>query len=75
MKDKIEVKVVEGFCEYNHNGTVLICDVNEGDVITATLNEATDEYFGEDMHGRKVYVGELDFEGNLHLSEGFELNI
>ncbi|MEK3776654.1 hypothetical protein MHB85_19330 [Paenibacillus sp. FSL K6-4396] len=67
---QIKVRCTDPFQAFS--GTNLLYEVKEGDELTADLYEETEEYFATDSQGREVYVGCLDMDGNLVLSE-FEL--
>ncbi|POI16387.1 hypothetical protein C2145_09780 [Bacillus velezensis] len=63
MDTNIRVKVMYDDTVYN----------KWGEIIDAILNEATEEYFGKDRKGRKVFVGSLDMYGRIVLEPGFKL--
>lgn len=67
---QINVRCTDPFQAFS--GTNLLYEVKEGDELTAELYEETEEYYATDSQGREVYVGCLDMDGNLVLSE-FEL--
>ncbi|WP_342490411.1 hypothetical protein [Bacillus sp. FSL R5-0443] len=63
MDTNIRVKVMYDDTVYN----------KWGEIIDATLNEDTEEYFGKDHGGREVFVASLDMYGKLVLEPGFKL--
>ncbi|MEX5481825.1 hypothetical protein ACO9S3_08070 [Bacillus velezensis] len=72
MDTNIRVKVMYDDTVYNKWGEI-INETYAGEIIDAILNEATEEYFGKDRKGRKVFVGSLDMYGKLVLEPGFKL--
>ncbi|WP_337033224.1 hypothetical protein [Paenibacillus illinoisensis] len=68
---QIKVRCIESFQVFNHDGTQLFCEVNEGEVLTAQLHEESEEYCTLDA--RDLCVGHLDFYGKLILDDCFEL--
>ncbi|WP_103111012.1 hypothetical protein [Brevibacillus reuszeri] len=73
MMQHIMVRAIESFTVYNHDGTILEGEVDEGQEFVANLHEETEEYFTKDKYGREIYVGELDRSGALQLDEAFEI--
>jgi hypothetical protein len=67
---QIKVRCIESVQHFF--GRILLCDVKEGDELTADLYEETEEYFATDSQGRELYVGCLDMDGKLVLQD-FEL--
>ncbi|KJR69305.1 hypothetical protein [Bacillus velezensis] len=72
MDTNIRVKVMYDDTVYNKWGEI-INETYAGEIIDAILNEATEEYFGKDRKGCKVFVGSLDMYGKLVLEPGFKL--
>ncbi|MGY0106824.1 hypothetical protein [Bacillus velezensis] len=72
MDTNIRVKVMYDDTVYNKWGEI-INETYAGEIIDAILNEPTEEYFGKDRKGRKVFVGSLDMYGKLVLEPGFKL--
>ncbi|MBP1176751.1 hypothetical protein JOE49_004003 [Paenibacillus sp. PvR133] len=73
MDSKIKVKSVAEFQVFNHDKTVLLCEVGVGDELLAELYEPTGEYFAEDSKGREVYIGRINQEKKLEIDENFDL--
>ncbi|MBG9464207.1 MULTISPECIES: hypothetical protein [Bacillus] len=72
MDTNIRIEVMYDDTVYNKWGEI-INKTYAGDIIDAILNEDTEEYFGKDRKGRKVFVGSLDVYGKLVLEPGFKL--
>ncbi|MNB92480.1 hypothetical protein D3C75_395840 [compost metagenome] len=71
---QIKVRCIESFQEFNHDGTQLLCEVNDGEELIAELHEESEEYYAMDSEGREVCVGYLNPLGTLKLFEdSFEL--
>lgn len=72
MKNSIKVKCVEEFTLHNHDFTKVLADVTVGEYV-AELYKDTEEYFAKDGKDRELFVGEINFDGDLILQDGFEL--
>lgn len=80
IKNKIKVKCIQGFTEYNDKNTEeleVLAEVFEGNEYEAELYTKTDEYFARDHEGREFLVGELKInylsKPNIELGKEFEL--
>lgn len=70
---QIKVKAIEEFEVYNHDQSILLNRVYEGEEFEATFDEECGEYHSNDSEGRELYIGTIDINGNLELDESFVL--
>lgn len=70
---QIKVKATEEFTQYNHDKSILLNEVYEGEEFVATFDEESGEYYSNDSEGRTLYIGSTDIDGNLELDESFVL--
>lgn len=68
---RIKVLAKEDMIVYNHDYTKILSEVRADDMMVATFHELTEEFFAQDRKGRLTYVGQMNFEGQLELEEGF----
>lgn len=77
IKNKIKVKCIQEFTEYNTKQTEVLAQVFEGNEYEAELYSKTDEYFARDHEGREFLVGELKINSlckpKIELGKEFEL--
>ncbi|MNW46851.1 hypothetical protein D3C74_241650 [compost metagenome] len=73
MENCIKIRVIDAFTEYNHDKSIVLSEVDEGELLLAELHPDSEEYFAKDKKGREVYIGRLNPTGGLELDEGFEL--
>ncbi|PYE51446.1 hypothetical protein HUB98_05505 [Paenibacillus barcinonensis] len=69
--NQIMVRCIESFQEFNRGN--ITCEVQEDEELQAELYEEAEEYFATDSKGRDVYVGKINFNGEIELEECFEL--
>lgn len=72
MESNIKVRAKESIKVYDNKGKNLLGEILENKVYEAVLYKETEEYFVYDHQNREIFVGELDLEGRLKLSEEFE---
>ncbi|MCV4233331.1 hypothetical protein OHJ21_19290 [Virgibacillus sp. LDC1] len=71
---QIKVKAIEEFKVYNHDQSILLNQVYEGEEFEATLDEESGEYYSNDSEGRTLYIGNINMiNGNLEFDESFVL--
>lgn len=77
IKNKIKVKCIQEFTDYNTKQTEVLAEVFEGNEYEAELYSKTDEYFARDHEGREFLVGELKINSlgkpKIELGKEFEL--
>ncbi|MCM3492865.1 hypothetical protein M4D52_05345 [Paenibacillus lactis] len=72
--EQIKVKSIEEFEVYNHDQSILLNQVNEGEEFEATFDEESGEYYSKDSEGRTLFVGSVNtINGILELDESFVL--
>ncbi len=58
---KIRVRVVDAFTIFNHDKSIVLSDVEDGEEFTALLEGS--EYFAKDREGREFLVGTIGING------------
>lgn len=71
MLKQIMVRCTESFQEFNRGN--ITCEVHEDEEFLAELYEEAEEYFATDSKGRDVYIGKINFNGEIELEDCFEL--
>ncbi|WP_431785941.1 hypothetical protein [Paenibacillus lactis] len=72
--EQTKVKSIEEFEVYNHDQSILLNQVNEGEEFEATFDEESGEYYSKDSEGRTLFVGSVNtINGILELDESFVL--
>jgi len=72
LPSTLTLHCIMGFREENKQGD-LLCEIYEGDVIVALLDEEVEEYISTDTQGRQFVPAAVNSDGDIVLDESFEL--